>query len=82
MNPDPIYSRALLLAEEFLATARVEVMQLADDDLDQLRASAAALRSAAAERSSAAKGAEHIAYVVVASAFNQALAARERESAR
>jgi hypothetical protein len=75
MNPDPVYGRALLLAEEFLAAARGEVLQLAADDLDQLRASADALRSAPGERSTAARS---IAYVVVASAFNQVLTARDR----
>lgn len=78
MSRDPVFSRALLLAEEFLATARGEILELAAGDLDELRASAAALRSAAGDRSTAPKSAEHIAYVVVASAFNQALARRDR----
>ena len=78
MSHDPVYSRALLLAEQFLTSSRSEILELAEDDLDQLRAVATELRSAAADRSSAPKGPEHIAYLIVASAFNHALAARDR----
>lgn len=78
MSPDPVQDRALLLADEFLATARIDIAELADDDLDHLRAAATALRSAAADRSRPDKGREQIAYVVVAAAFNQVLAARDR----
>lgn len=78
MSRDPVFSRALQLAEEFLASARGEVLELAADDLDQLRITATALRSAAADRSAASRGAERIAYVVVASAFNKVLAGRDQ----
>lgn len=78
MSRDPVVSRALVLAEQFLATARGEILELAADDLDQLRASATELRSAASDRSAAGRSAEHVAYLVVASAFNQLLAARDR----
>ena len=77
MSRDPVFSRALVMADEFLASARGEIIELAGDDLEQLRATAAALRSGAADRSSGARSAEHIAYLVVASAFNQLLAARD-----
>ena len=76
MSPDPVYSRALLLAEQFLAKARLEILELAEDDLDQLRASATALKASAADRTMPGRGAEHIAYLVVASAFNEALSVR------
>jgi hypothetical protein len=78
MTSDPVLTRALLLAEEFLAAARVEILELAAGDLDHLRASATALRSAAADRSTAGRSAEQIAYLIVASTFNQVLAARDR----
>lgn len=78
MSGDPVFSRAVLLAEEFLSNARDEILELAAGDLDQLRATGSALRTAAADRSTAARTAEHIAYVVVASAFNQVLSAREQ----
>ncbi len=75
---DPVFSRALLLADDFLASARGEIMELAGGDLERLRATAAALRATAADRTTGARGAEHIAYLIVASAFNQLLAARDR----
>lgn len=78
MSRDPVYSRALLLAEEFLAAARLKILETAGDDLEQLRAAGAALRSEATDRSAGAKSAERIAYLVVASAFNQLLGARDR----
>ena len=78
MTSEAVLDRALLLADEFLGSARGQIVKLADDDLDQLRAAATALRSAAADRSTPDKGREHIAYVVVAAAFNQVLAARDR----
>jgi hypothetical protein len=80
MNHDVITERALRLAEEFLAGARTEVLELANDDIDKLRASASALRAAAGDRSTPGKGAEHVAYVVLATAFNEVLASRERRT--
>lgn len=77
MSRDPVFSRALLLADEFLASARGEIIALAGDDLEQLRATAAALRSGAADRSTVSRSAENVAYLVVASAFNQLLAERD-----
>lgn len=82
MNSEVIVSRALLLAEEFLARAQSEVLDLAEHDLDRLRDSATALRTAASDRSSEAKTAERVAYLVIASAFNQLLAARKSENGR
>lgn len=76
---DHITERALRLAEDFLASARTEILELADDDLDRLHGSAAALKAAAADRSTPRKTTEHVAYSVVASAFNEALASRNRQ---
>ncbi len=80
MEHDVVTERALRLAEEFLAVARTEVIELAHDDIDQLRASASALRAAAGDRSTSGRGAERVAYVVLATAFNEVLASRERRS--
>ena len=79
MNSEVIVSRALLLADEFLARAQSEVLDLGERDLDRLRESATALRTAASDRSSEAKTVERVAYLVVASAFNQLLAAHKSE---
>jgi hypothetical protein len=76
MQRDAITSRALQLAEEFLAGARVELLELAHDDLDQLRASAAELRTATSDHTTTGRSTEHVAYVALATAFNQALARR------
>ena len=77
ISRDPVFSRALLLAEEFLSSARLEILDLAGDDLEHLRATASALRSQAADRSMGSRSAEHVAYLIVASAFNRLLAARD-----
>ncbi len=76
MQNDTITSRALTMAEEFLAGARIELLEMAHEDLDQLRDSAAELRAAATNRSTSGRSAEHVAYVALATAFNEALAKR------
>jgi len=67
---DEITDRALALAEEFLARARPQIQELAQDDLRQLRDAAAELKVAGEGRG---KSSEHVAYTLVASAFNELL---------
>lgn len=76
METDPIVARALQMAHGFLKNGRPELMELAQDDLEKLRASASSLKAAAVEHTGTSKGADQIAYVLVASAFNQVLGAR------
>lgn len=78
VSTDAVLHRALVLAEDFLSTARDEMLELAAGDLAQLHATATALREAAADRSTGPRSAERIAYLVVASAFNRVLQAREQ----
>lgn len=77
MQHDTITARALRLAEEFLAESRVELLELAHNDLDEMRSSAAELRALAADRAANARSTEHVAYVAVAAAFNDTLAKRD-----
>ena len=77
MSTDPVLDRALLLAEDFLSSARDEMLELAAGDLAQLHAAATALRDAAGDRSTGPRSAEQIAYLVVASAFNRVLLSRQ-----
>ncbi len=76
VHNDQISDTALRLADDFLHQARQQILDLAHDDLEQLRTSATALRAAATDRSSQRKSSEQIAYALVASAFNEALTNR------
>lgn len=67
---DEITNRALALAEEFLSHARPLILELAQDDLRQLRDAATELKVAGEGRG---KSSEHVAYTLVASAFNELL---------
>ena len=76
---DPLVARALALADEFLAAGRSEIGELAEGDIERLHAAALALRSAATGPATASRRAEHVAYLLVAAAAQQVLAARDRQ---
>ena len=82
VDNDQISDVALGLADAFLHQARQQILELAHDDLEKLRTSAAALRDAATDRSSQRKSSEQIAYALVASAFNEVLTNRTATPAR
>ena len=71
-----ITDEARRLAEQFLDGARGEIVDLAQADLEVLRAAANELRAAASDRSKGGRSADQVAFTLVASAFNQALASR------
>lgn len=75
-HEDRISAQAMRLADDFLASARRAILELSEGDLDQLHRAAVALRANATDRSTPEKSCEHVAYALVASAFNEALGRR------
>lgn len=82
MQTGSVTDQARRLAEQFLEGARAEIMDLAQADLEVLRSAANELRAAASDRAKGGRSADQVAFALVASAFNQALANRtEQEQA-
>jgi hypothetical protein len=78
VEEDPISKRALALADEFLAAARPAILELAEDDLEKLKESAQLLHAMPSDPTSHQRNSEHVAYALVASAFNESVARRKR----